>query len=388
MERDINQFVKTCHVCQERQLQLIKIPPMKTRTPSIFEVLHADIMHMTPASNGCKYIAHGRDGLISWPEGRPLRDEKAKSIALWIYEDILCRWGILSVIVTDNGGSFKAAVQWIAEKYGIKHITISPYNSQANGAIERPHWDIRQMLFKATGKTNVSKWYWFFNAVLWADRVTVRKSTGYSPYYLVTGNHPILPLDAAEATWLTIAPTNLVSEEDLISQRARALTKHRVHLDRMKDRIDKEKLKRLQVYEKDYKAVIKDYVFQPGDLVIVRNTAIESSLDKKMKPRYTGPMIVIVRNPGGSYILAEITGAIWRQKVARFRVLPYFARERIDISDTLKAIIADNEKTIKDIQEQTNDYSFSGRDYLMDDVVLQAEIDSETEVNEPDSQGI
>ena len=65
------------------------------------------------------------------------------------------------MIVTDNGKSFKAAAQWIAQKWGICHITISAYNSRANGTIERPHWDIRQMLFKATGAKNVSKWYWF-----------------------------------------------------------------------------------------------------------------------------------------------------------------------------------------------------------------------------------
>jgi hypothetical protein len=93
MERDINQFVKTCHPCQERQKLLVTIPPSKTHTPSIFEVLHADVMHMTPASNGHKYIAHGRDGLMSWAEARALRNETGRSIALWLYEDILCRWG-------------------------------------------------------------------------------------------------------------------------------------------------------------------------------------------------------------------------------------------------------------------------------------------------------
>ena len=60
MERDINQFVRTCDSCQERQQQLVRIPPMVTHTPRIFEVLHVDIMHMTPASNGCKYIVHDR----------------------------------------------------------------------------------------------------------------------------------------------------------------------------------------------------------------------------------------------------------------------------------------------------------------------------------------
>jgi len=82
MEKDIKWFVKTCGPCQERQLQLIRIPPQATHTPSIFEILHVDIMHMTPASNGCKYIVHRQDNLMFWPEARALRDEKARSIAM------------------------------------------------------------------------------------------------------------------------------------------------------------------------------------------------------------------------------------------------------------------------------------------------------------------
>ena len=53
------------------------------------------------------------------------------------------------------------------------------------------------------------------------------------------------------------------------------------------------KIKQLLQYEKDHKAVIKDYNFKLGDLILVRNTAIEKSLDKKMKARYLGPMVVI-----------------------------------------------------------------------------------------------
>ena len=68
MEADIKWFVKTCQPCQERQLQLIKIPPTLTHTPSLFQILHADVMHMTPVSNGCKYIVHGCDSLSSWVE--------------------------------------------------------------------------------------------------------------------------------------------------------------------------------------------------------------------------------------------------------------------------------------------------------------------------------
>ena len=383
MERDINQFVKTCHLCQERQKQLVRIPPTKTHTPSIFEVLHADIMHMSPASNGCKYIAHGRDNLTSWPEGRALRDEKARSIAMWIYEDILCRWGTLRTIVTDNGSSFVAAVQWIAQKWGIKHIRISPYNSQANGSIERPHWDIRQMLYKATGAKNVNKWFWFLDAVLWADRITIRRRTGCSPFFMITGAHPILPLDAEEATWLIETPNGIVSENELIGMRARALAKHRIHVNQMRKRIDADKLKRLKAYEKDYEAVIKDYKFKPGDLVMVRNTEIENSLNKKMKERYSGPMIVVAENKGGSYIVAELSGAVWHQKVAKFRVVPYFARESMEIPEGIQKVIDLTEDDLEKIRSATEDETLPDRDYLMDGInLLESDEESSNETDD------
>ncbi len=88
--------------------------------------------------------------------------------------------------------------------------------------------------------------------------------------------------------------------------------------------MSKAKIARLLQYKKDHKAVIRDFDFKPGSLVLVRNTGIESSLDRKMKARYLGPVVVIRRTQGGSYVVAELNGALWGQKVAQFRVLPYF----------------------------------------------------------------
>ncbi|KAF9536030.1 hypothetical protein CPC08DRAFT_593898, partial [Agrocybe pediades] len=110
--------------------------------------------------------------------------------------------------------------KWIEDKYGIAGIRISPYNSKANGVIERPHWDIRQMLYKMLGAANVSKWFWFLTYVLWADRVTVRKRMGCSPFFMVTGAEPTLPLDLKEATWLVKVPDRILTDEELLALRA------------------------------------------------------------------------------------------------------------------------------------------------------------------------
>ena len=55
----------------------------------------------------------------------------------------------------------------------------------------------------------------------------------------------------------------------------------------------------------------------------MRNTAIEKSLNKKMKARYLGPYVVVSRNKGGAYIIAELNGAVFDRPVAAFRLLPY-----------------------------------------------------------------
>ena len=132
---------------------------------------------------------------------------------------------------------------WLEEKYGIKEVTISPYNSQANGAVERPHWDLRQTLYKAT-KEDVKKWFWHLHHVTWVDRITVRKEIECSPYFMITGVHPTIPLDITEATWLVKYLERMVSSTELIGLQALALAKHMEHVKEIRQKISKEKIRR------------------------------------------------------------------------------------------------------------------------------------------------
>ena len=357
-------YIKTCHLCQVRQKTLLEVPPVETHTPSIFQTIHVDTINMTPASNGYKYIVHGRDHLSSWAEVHALKNESAEAIGRWLFEDIICRWGCLIEIITDNGGPFIKAVKWLEQKYGITGIKISAYNSRANGSVERPHWDIRQMLYKACGG-DISKWWWFLSHVLWADRISIRKRLGCSPFFMVTGAHPTLPLDVTEATWLVELPDRVLTDDELIGFRAKALAKHKTHVDEMRARVSEDKVKRLLQYEKDHKAVIKDYNFNLGDLILVRNTAIEKSLDKKMKARYLGPMVVIRRTKGGSYVVAELNGALWQQKVGAFRCIPYYARKSIKLPENVLEWLEISEEGLQKIlNSKDNEDEWTGEDDL------------------------
>lgn len=105
-------------------------------------------------------------------------------------------------------------------------------------------------------------------------------------------------------------------------------------------------------FEKGHAHSIKDYDFELGDLVLVRNTAIEKALNRKMRARYLGPCIVVSRNRGGAYIIAELDGSVFDRPVAAFRVIPYFARQNLTLPP-LETLIDISQKRLTEMEEST-----------------------------------
>jgi hypothetical protein len=65
-----------------------------------------------------------------------LQKENIEALVNWIFQDIICRWGALREIVTDNALVFIKAMDYLAKKYKIYSIQINGYNSRANGLIK------------------------------------------------------------------------------------------------------------------------------------------------------------------------------------------------------------------------------------------------------------
>ena len=200
-----------------------------------------------------------------------------------------------------------------------------------------------------TCKGNESKWREVLPQVFWAEQVTVRRSTGYSPYYMAHGVHPLLPFDIVEATYLAPTQDFGISTKDLIATRARQLSKRSEDLEAMQEIVTKSCRDNLECFEKRYSSCIVDHNFRPGDLVLVCNTRVEESLNCKTKPHYLGPMVVVRRTAGSSYIVTELDGAQSELRVAGFRLVPYLLRTRTAIP--IISNIRDDEDTSYDDPE-------------------------------------
>jgi len=197
---DIKWYAKTCHKCQVWQTRKLHIPPTVPIPGGLFRKAHIDTMKM-PKAGRFEYLIQACCALTSYPEWRMLRKENTHMLCTFIFEELLCRWGPITEIVTDNAPVYKITVDELARKYGIHPIHVSPYNSQANGIVERQHRDVREAIIK-TCEGDETRWNQVVHSVFWVEHVTIQKATGLSPYFMMHGVEPIFPFDLAEATFL------------------------------------------------------------------------------------------------------------------------------------------------------------------------------------------
>ena len=108
------------------------------------------------------------------------------------------------------------------EKYKVPVVRILAYNSQANGKIERTHWTYMDSIWKVCeGKT--SDWLSWLNYTLWANRIMTKNNMGYSPYYLLYDQHPVLPFEVEDKTFHVLDWPGVVDTVDLLVLRMKQL---------------------------------------------------------------------------------------------------------------------------------------------------------------------
>ena len=69
-----------------------------------------------PETHGYRYIIAARDDLTHMAEGRALRKANAKTTAKFFWEEIICRYGAVGQITTDNGNEVQASVKILLKR--------------------------------------------------------------------------------------------------------------------------------------------------------------------------------------------------------------------------------------------------------------------------------
>ena len=374
-QSDTRHYVRSCRECQIRSTKKTEVPLIISTPASLFAKVYLDVMHM-PAAQSFTCIVACRDDLSGVSEVKALRAASSQEIARFFWEQIICRYGGVEQVVTDNGPETKGAFEILMKKYGIPHTRISPYNSKANGVVERGHFTLREGLIKAC-EGQVNRWPSLLPHAAFADRITIRRSTGFSPYYLLHGVHPILPMDLREATFMVQGFRSNMPHADLLALRIRQLQRKPEDLARAAKALRKTRLESKDHFERRFAHRLRKDAFQSGDLVLIRNTAIEKEMNRKHKPRYLGPYEVVRQTHNGSYIIKELNGDISRESVAAYRLLEYHPSNKDLDGYAIDSIDSTEDHYLSEEDEEEEDYD--AQDVDLEDIIETDEADIRAE---------
>ena len=194
--RDVVQHVSHCVPCNTRNLKQQHAPMQEMDEVSRpFQKLAIDFCGPFPTSHqGNKYLLTFCDQYSGWPEFFAVPDKSAQTVADIILSEIIPRHGCPQVLLSDNGTEFtNRIVSGICQRFNIYRIKTSPYHPQSNGKLERMHKVFNDLVAKNTSDTRA--WENMIPSALLAIRTSNHESTKFSPFYLMTGRDPLLPLD-------------------------------------------------------------------------------------------------------------------------------------------------------------------------------------------------
>lgn len=111
-------------------------------------------------------------------------------------DQVICRFGVLVVLHSDQGANLCSdVIKNVCRLLGMDRTRTSAYHPQGNGQVERLNRTVEAILAK-TVKENQRDWDRCLQKALFAYRTSVHEVTGFTPFHLVLGRTPQLPIDA------------------------------------------------------------------------------------------------------------------------------------------------------------------------------------------------
>ncbi|GJT42089.1 reverse transcriptase domain-containing protein [Tanacetum coccineum] len=268
MHKDARALIKACQECQVHK----PIPrnPQENLNPITspwpFYKWGIDIAGPFPEGPGkVKFLIVAMDYFTKWIEAKPVATITGNQVKKFVWENIVCRFGLPGEIISDNGKQFRdnPFKDW-CEKLCIQQHFASVKHPQTNGLVERANRSLGEGIKARLGKDN-KNWMEEISHVLWAHRTMVKSSNGDTPFSLTYGTEAVIPAEIGMPTFRT-AELDMAKNDEALQINLELLEEKREQA-----AITEAKSKRQM--EKYYNAKVRNTSFKPGDLVYRNNEA-------------------------------------------------------------------------------------------------------------------
>ena len=251
------------------------------------ELVHLDYLCLEPCKGQVENVLVVTDHFTRYAQAFPTKSQTAKVTAKVLWHNFICHYGFPEKFISDQGRNFESQlIADLCKLAKVKKIRTSPYHPMTNGQCERFNRTLCDMLGTLETEEKAD-WKAFIHTLTHAYNCTRNSSTGYSPFFLMFGRHPRLPVDVAFGIH-RIGEGVTFSTSKYVDW----LQRHLAHTyKKAKTFADKESDRQKALFDRRS----KDLRLEPGDLCLVRKTAWKSR--HKIQNRWEDDDYVIVSQP-------------------------------------------------------------------------------------------
>ncbi|GJY17708.1 reverse transcriptase domain-containing protein [Tanacetum coccineum] len=264
------------------------------------QVLVEELKERSIRPRKAKFLIVAIDYFTKWIEAKPVATITGNQIKKFVWDNIVCRFGLPGEIISDNGKQFQdnPFKDW-CEKLCIRQHFASVKHPQTNGLVERANRSLGEGI-KARLDERSKNWMEELPHVLWAHRTMIKSSNGDTPFSLTYGTEAVIPAEIGMPT-LRTAEVDLVQNDEALE----------INLDLLEERREQAAIREAKSkakMERYYNSKVRSISFKPGDLVYRNNDASRAEDTGKLGPKWEGPYEVTEALGKGAYKLRDRDG--------------------------------------------------------------------------------
>ena len=196
MHSDVEKWITECGRCTRRKTPTTQRAPLvNIVTSAPLELVCMDYLTLEASKGGYQHILVITDHFTRYALAIPTRNQLARTTAEAFFNHFIVHYGIPARIHSDQGANFESKViKDLCTIAGMSKSRTTSYHAMGNGMCERFNRTLLDML-GSLPSTKKANWKAYVNPLVHAYNCTRHESTGQTPYLLMFGRNPRLPVD-------------------------------------------------------------------------------------------------------------------------------------------------------------------------------------------------
>ncbi|GBG87217.1 hypothetical protein CBR_g45276 [Chara braunii] len=204
---------------------------------------------------------------------------------------------------------------------------IEPYHPEANAPVERGHRTLKNTIAKLAAD-DLGNWPRYLKQVAFSENMTPKRMTGCIPAELWHEREIDFPVEALVPTWNRLDDNPHMSTEKLIAARCQQVIRNEEALEDVVKRVMGSRM-RDKARWNQVKNIRKEPL-QVGEMVLIRNSALESTWSGQLGRRFKGPYRIAKRVGLNSFELEDLDGTRIKGSFSGQRLVRFFGRDPVE----------------------------------------------------------